>query len=297
MMAKFGILVIATLQTQFLWAQFNLLTPSEAARIVEQLPQVLAMAKKLPCLTVIGEIADPRDPATVDIEVRAPCSGYASSLIDRYVVDRRTGVVTTSGDNPSRVGDRNSENLAKTLLIQAKGRTLSAIESRCVALEAARSLPGWASVSSSNSIEPVGAPGMPETLFWLRHNSVSPAAEIRVQLYVDPNTGIVQNMGSGAEVMSAGLGELLDELIQLKSPPLLSDEDALLIALKVSSLARVSQRKDCSLIATSVLGSEEEQVAPACGGQYVNGAGVAVNLRTGLITYKRRSNNRPRSAG
>jgi hypothetical protein len=273
-------------QVPLLWGQFDLLTPHEAARIVQQLPQVLE-ASKADCPKVTSiTLPDPQIPAAFTVEVRGGCDPSKGPLNDRYVVDRLTGAVTTWGENPSRLGGRASEALALELVRDAKSRLLSPADSRCLALEAAKGLPGWDGPAGLTTIGQVGQPPFsPETFFWLRHVSAgNPPAELRVFLYVDPRTGHVLNTGSAAEAISAGVGELLAKLIASKSQPLLSDQDALSIALKVPSIAAVSQRKGCLLVVNYGFGlAEEQQVGPSCDGEQVKG-GVVVNLRDGLVS-------------
>jgi hypothetical protein len=279
---------VAFLAALIIWAgslrgQLDLLTPHEAERIVGQMPPVEEARKRWACLTVTGAVGNPADPATIDVEVRAPCSGNASSLIDRYVVDRRTGTVTTWGDNPSVIREPAAINLARQLVTQARGRVLSLEESRCLALEAAKSLPGWGRAMGSITAEQAGA-GLPETVFWVRRQLVDPPAEFRVRLYVDPKMGRVQDVGSAAEVTSAGVGDLLSKLIALRFPPLLSNRDALSIAVALPDLAAASRRTGCSLVVSGADSSEEAQVALACNGRYVSGLGIAVDLQSGSLS-------------
>jgi hypothetical protein len=226
-------------------------------------------------------LADPQDPAAMDVEVRAACGSFH----DRYVVDRRTGIVTTWGDNPQRAGGPASTSLAEKLLTVARTRVLSLRESRCLALEAARSLPGWEGADGSTTIQQQGAPPFsPETYFQLRRKSLDPPVEAVALLYVNPRTGHVQDGGSATEVVSPGLGELLAKMIALKFPPLLNNQNALLIALRVPALAAVLQRKGCSLIVNSELTPEVAIIAPACDGRYLDGPKIAVDLRDGLVS-------------
>jgi len=285
MRATSVVFIIGILAAHSLWAQLDLLTPDEASRIVKQIPRVVAAAERLPCPILADVTGDPEHAITFDVEVRAGChTSMGSSLIDRYVVNRRNGAVTTWGDDPSKVGGRASEALAEELIRHARNRLLSVRESRCLALEAARGLPGWDDAPGSISIEPVASRGSPETVFHLSHKSLAPPVEARATLYVDPRTGHVRNEAAAAEVMSAGLGELLAKLIALRSPILLNARDALSVALRVPSLAEISRRKGCSLIASSESTPELSQVAPACDGHYVEGAGIAVNLRDGVVS-------------
>lgn len=151
MRTTLAVLIIWARPAHFLWAQFDLLTPREASRIVEQIPAVLESAKTLACLPAADvSLPDPQQPVTVDVEIG--CDNFR----DRYIVDRRTGAVTTWGDNPKDVGGRASEALAEQLVRQARSRVLTLRESRCVALEAAESLPGWAGTVGSTTIESEG---------------------------------------------------------------------------------------------------------------------------------------------
>jgi len=129
------------------------------------------------------------------------------------------------------------------------------------------------------------APPLPPvvTNFSLSHKVPSPSTELRVHLSVNPRTGHILNASTGAEVMSPSLGELLAILITLRSPPLLSDQDALSIAMRVPALAAILQRNGCFLSADSTFTPDEAQIASACNGR-VDGQRVAVNLRNGLVS-------------
>jgi len=272
--------VIWILVAHLVWAQLDLLTPQEASQVAKQVPPVLEAAKELHCHTLAEVTGDPQRPVTVDVDVRC------GSFHDRYVVNRRTGAVTAWGDSPSPVvGGRESQVLAEQLVAQARTRVLSLPESRCLAQEAPRSLPGWGDPARSITIQTLGRePFSPETLFQLRLKSLAPQTEDAVLLYVDPRTGHVRNVGAATEVMSASLGELLAKLIALRSPPLLSDQEALSIAVKMPALAEIAQRKNCSLIASSALTPEEAQIAPACDDHYLDGPRVAISLRDGTVS-------------
>jgi hypothetical protein len=271
--------VISILVAPVVWAQFDLLTPQEASRIVKQVPPIVEVAKEQRCRTLTEVRGDPQRLTALDVDVRC------GSFHDRYVVNRRSGTVTTWGDSPSAVGGQESGVLAEQIVMQARTRILSLSESRCLTVEAARSLPGWGDPAHSITIQTLGPePFSPETLFQLRLKSLAPQTEDAVLLYVDPRTGYVRNAGGGAELMSASLGGLLAKLIALRSPPLLSDQDALSIALKVPDLTEIAQRKNCSLIASSALTPEEAQIAPGCDGHYLDGPRVAINLRDGTVS-------------
>ncbi len=274
-------MMIWTSAQMLLPAQLDLLTPGEASRIVMQIPRVKEAVEQLKCpMLTEASIADPRDPIRVDVAVRASCSSFH----DRYVVDRRTGTVTTWGDNPSAVGSRTSEVFARQLVTEAKARLLSMQESRCLALTAARSLPGWSEPGGSITFSSWTAPGSPATLFQLRHHSPKPRAETAVLLFVDPTTGHVRNEGSGEEIASSGLGALLAKVIALKYTPLLTDRDALSIALEVPALVAALRNRNCSVTVSSALTPEQTSIIPACKGRYVDGAGVLVDLRNGVVS-------------
>lgn len=279
------ILVFWSSPAHALWAQLDLLTPGEVSSIVQHIPPVVDAGRKLSCPVRIDAVVDALGPFTMNVEVRARCGHSTSSLIDRYVVDRRTGSVETWGDSPSNVGDRSSEAFAAELVRRARARRLSPQESQCLALEAGRSLTGWNGPSASIDIQPFASSGSPETLFWLSRKSLGPATEVRVPLYVNPGTGVVLNESTASEVTSAGPGELLGKFIALRSPPLLSDQDALSIALRIPAFAALSQRLGCSLIAGSAFASEEVPITPACDGHYLlDGPRVAINLRNGVVS-------------
>ena len=63
--------------------------------------------------------------------------------------------------------------------------------------EAARSLPGWSNTAGSITIEPLSAPGSPETYFLLVHKSLSPTTEAASQAICRPQDGAHSKRGIG----------------------------------------------------------------------------------------------------
>ena len=260
-----------------LWAQFDLLTPIEVSSIVQQIPSVTKARKALNCeIFSLVQAGSLRDGSTFDVEVRSRCSSFHA----RYVVDRRSGIVTLWGDRPSNVGGSESEVLAKQLVAKAKLRVLSFRESKCLAFEAARGLVAESGPIGSLEVVPWTVPRVPQTLFLLVYRSGSLRLESSLLLYVDPRTGHVRDERTGEEVASAGLGDLLKKLSLLRSPPILSASDAVSIALRIEPFQAIVSRQNCILFAWNDITPAEAQIAAACDGKYA-GPGISVNLQDG----------------
>lgn len=284
---KLGLAVMAPclMLSPPLTAQFDLLTPVEASRIVERIPPVIEQARKLRCPVITNvSLSDPQQPTIFDVEVRAACrTSSGSSLIDRYRVDRRDGTVTTWGDNPAKVADSESQLLAEQILRQARSRILSTRESQCLALEAARSLPGWGTEGGTTAIALVGTPPFSaKTYFSVTRKIGHPPVELTIFLYVDPTTGHVLNAGTATEVTSASLAQLLAKLIALRSPDLLSDNDFVAIAKMMPRFA-AAQHNGCSLNVSDAFMPERAEVQAVCNGSYVEGLGVSISVSQGSV--------------
>jgi hypothetical protein len=277
MTKSLALVLFAVLWAGCLQAQLDLLTVRESESIVERIPAVAASTRKgeCPSLSVSYWGAD-----QFAIQVRRQCGPTGGQLIQNYTVNRRTGAVTLWGDDPLPVADRAGEAFARQLVLRAQERTLSTGEARCLALEAAKGLPGWDEAGGSISVEQNGKAEHDRAQFYDRLRSSIRRAQIGHNLSVDLATARVRDDETGLDVMSEGLGSLTAKMFALREPLLLTDEDAVSIALQVPAV--VAQLRDgCTLSAGGAFRSDQAQVGLACGGHYTAGTTVAVNLETG----------------
>src|SRR5258708_34834662 len=139
----FVILFCSTAFAGRLVAQLDLMTFREAESIVERVPDVVAARKEGRSTLLSGAYDGEAD--EVSFWVRGGCGPTRGQLIENYKVNRWTGTVTLWGDNPLPVADEEGKLFAERLMLQVHSRILSADEAKCLALEAAKALPGWRS--------------------------------------------------------------------------------------------------------------------------------------------------------
>ncbi len=260
------------------WAQLDLLTLREAEAIVEKIPEIATARLKGQCPQLSATYSGAVE---LSIQARVGCGPTGGMLINNYTVDRRTGTVATWGDNPKPVLNPDGELLARQLVQQARARILSLDESRCLALRAAKSLPGWSDNGSVVSVRPFGRNGRIEVQFTAEQRSTAHAEETGRLLTINRSTVQVRDDETGMNLMSAGVGELIAKLMVLRTPPWLTDEDAVLIALQVPAVAaRVPDK--CRLYAGGAFNSDEVEAGATCDGRPVGGA-ITINLRTGEV--------------
>lgn len=278
------LLVLAVFSSGGLSAQLDLLTLRESLAILERIPEVSTAKRKGMCpeFSTMPAKAD-----EFSVQARTACGPERGQLIGNYTLNRRTGAVALWGDNPLPVADADLKAFAERLVLEAQNRVLSTTETRCVALEAARSLPGWSGSDASVSVDVRGTSTHESVQFRAeRRSSIRPADSGR-GLRVDPRTVRVTDDETGQALMSAGLGSLTSKLLALRQPPWLTDEDAISITvvLQIPSFAKQFQA-GCRLWAGGAFRSDEAVVGLACGDRQNGGAGtVAVNLKTGGATY------------
>jgi hypothetical protein len=268
-----------------LLSQLDLLTYREAESIVERIPDVVSAQKEGHCPILLGAYDGAAD--EVSFRVRIGCGPTRGQLVGTYKVNRRTGRVTLWGDDPVPVGDREGRRLAERLMIQAHGRILSADESKCLALEAAKGLPGWSSDDSFVSVESLGSADPGQVRFTALNRSSRRPVESARTLTLRLGTAHVRDDDTGEDVISERLGALTSKILALRAPLWLTDEDSLLIALQIPSLA-AGVRGGCRLYTAGPFRSEETEVGVGCDGKQKEGAAaLVVNLRTGKTTDAR----------
>src|SRR2546423_5409860 len=110
--------LLGALAISALHAQLDLLTLSEAERIVEKIPAVVDAQRKGEC----PDLSASYQGEHLWFGVRSSCGPSAGMLIDRYDLNRRTGEVTLWGDDPRPVADVVGKELASRLVRQAQRR-------------------------------------------------------------------------------------------------------------------------------------------------------------------------------
>jgi hypothetical protein len=262
-----------------LCAQLDLLTLREAESIVERVPAVVDAKKAAACPQLSATFQDDH----IWFQVRSSCGPTGGMLIGNYDLNRRTGDVALWGDNPLPVADAAGKDLASRLARQAQGRILSASEAKCLALEAARALPGWSGTGSSVTVKPFGKIEHGAMRFTAQHSSPPHPATSGRMLTVNLATVRVRDDEVGRDVMSESLGLLTSKIVDLRTPLWLSDEDAISIALIIPSV--VSRIRDgCKLSTGGAFRSNQALVGLSCEGQSGDAPTVAINLQTGVAT-------------
>jgi hypothetical protein len=276
---KTALLLLFVLSAVCLDAQLNVLTLREAESLVERVPDVVGAQKNGECPNLSPSYDAPGELA---FQVRSTCGPGSGMLIGNYTVNRRTGAVTLWGDDPKPVADAEGEVLAKQLIAQAWQRILSAEEARCLALAAARSLPGWSETDANVSVKPFGKANRFESTMQFtatRSSSARPAQSGRM-LTVNVAAALVRDDETGLNIMSAALGALTSKMVGLRAPPWLTDEDALSVGLLVSSVA-ASPRDGCKLYTGGAFYSHQAIMGVSCPAGDLRDSNVLVNLQTG----------------
>jgi hypothetical protein len=262
--------------------QMDLLTLRESEAIVERVPEVAAAREAGECPTLAPDFA-PSD--RYSLQVRRACEPASGQMIDSYSVDRRSGAVNAEGDG-RQIRDPRVEALARELVGEARARILSLGEARCLALEAARAVPGWREDGSSLSLSALRTVQVPfaanSAAFVAEHTSASRLVGTNRLLIVDRSSVQVLDFESSTTLASEGLGELAADLRALRAPVWLTEEDAARVGLQVPEVAaRVGP--GCRLVAAGVYSSDRVQAIAKCDGGW-RGEGAEVDLATGDVT-------------
>ncbi len=263
-------------------AQLNSLTVREAMSLVDRIPAVAAANKQRKCPEYSVTYWQPDEFA---IQVRASCGPTRGMLIGNYAVNRRTGKVTKFGDNPESIADAQGKVLATQLVREAQKRILSIPEAQCLALEAAKALPGWDVSGAAVSVKQFSKLDTLENTMHFTATRVSstPPVESGRMLTVFLDEARVRDDETGADVMSAGVGLLGSKLLALRDPAWLNDQEAASIALAVPQIAG-NLRDGCKLYAGGASYSHGALMGVACKDATIVNSNVLVNLQTGAVT-------------
>jgi len=174
--------------------------------------------------------------------------------------------------------------LARQFVAEARRRILAPEEARCLALEAARGLPGWSVTGASVTVKPFGKPNTFDrsTQFTATRVSAAEPVESGRMLTVDLSNAIVRDDETGLAATSAGVGNLASKLVGLRTPPMLTDEDAASVALLVPRVA-ANLREGCRLEIGGAFYSDQALMGVSCAGNGIRDSNVLVNLRTGEV--------------
>ncbi len=264
------------------WAQLDLLTLRESASLLERIPDFVESQKRGECPQFSADYNG--EPNELLFQVRSYCGPRGGQLIGNYIVNRETGAVIGWGDSkPS--ADPQVLALARQLIGEAKKRILSTTEAHCLALEAAKALPGWTADYVALQVKQFGKIDILEKTMNFtatRESSLAPAQSGRMlTVYLDEAR--VRDDESGTDIMSAGVGILTSKLLELRTPEWMSDEDAAWVALAVPQVAK-EIGEGCKLYVGGVFYSHESLMGVACKNATLSKTNVLVNIQTGSVT-------------
>ena len=266
--------------TAVIHAQLDLLTIRESESLVEHVPAVADGIAQGGCPTLSPTYGD-QD--RLGVQVRFACGAKAGQLLSNYVVNRRTGALTSGLDEDLSHIVPETAAFAAALVARAIQRKLSPAESTCLALEAARGIPGWEGKAASITVEPFGKPTMRNREFTARRRSSDPPIECGRMLNVDTAQVRVRDDETGRYLMSAGLGSLVEKMIMLREPIGLSELDVIDIVGQLPSLT-AKLLPGCLLSTGGVFRSDERQVGLLCGGSLTQvTSAVSVNIFSGRL--------------
>ena len=275
------LLIYCTLAGGYLRAELNLLTLREAESLLEKVHEVAVSQERGECPQFSATYEDTDQ---LMIQVRRSCGSTGGTLINNYEVNRRTGVVTQWGDNAAPIAEPAVKSFAGQLIRAVRRRALSDDEARCLALEAAKALPGWGGGDATVTVQPFGKAEGAEVSFNANYHSLNQPADSGRLLSVDRNTAGVRDDETGEDLSSVGLGSLTSKISALRAPAWLTDQDTLSIAQLIPAAAQ-GIRNGCRFWTGGAFRAQEALVSLSCDGKQAEGATViAVNLRTGQTT-------------
>jgi len=276
------LVVSATVFDALLSGQIALLTIREAESIVERVSSVEVARRSGLCPSLSAGITSPDE---VVVQVRRGCGSDAGTLLNNYTVNRRTGTISPSTEDGKPVLNPESRDFARHLIEEAHSRVLSNSEAACVALEAAKGLPGWSRPEANVAVELIRQVAPDQVLFAAVNQQVGGPVQTSRFVTVDPTMPSVRDDEMGINLSSAGLGSLFAKIIELREPPLLTDEEALTVALSVPAVASLV-KVGCRLSGGGDFTADEVFAGAFCNGEE-RGDVVSINLRTGRVANGR----------
>jgi hypothetical protein len=274
-------MIIIACAREVLWAQLNLLTKSEALSIVERISDVATAMKNRGCPNLSVEYFG-ND--IIDIQVRCECGSESGMLVGNYRVNRKTGKVTYGGDRKSAL-DKQGEAYSKEIVSNAQKRILSVNEAKCIAVEAAKAIPGWDEKDAVISAKQIGDLDKTEKSMAFNVAQVYSRrpVEIRRMLTVYLTDARVRDDETGIEISSSAVGNYVSKLLELRFPGRLNESEAALIAL---SIPQVTEKlgNDCKLYMGGTYQYGKMLAGVACKNATINKIDIIVNLQTGVVT-------------
>jgi len=266
-------------------AQLDLLTVRESQSLVERIPAIVAAQKEGECPTLEPPIYGGSE--QLSFGVRGSCGRTAGQLIGNYTVNRRTGAITLGifEDATESAADETGKALATRLVREAQKRVLSTAEGQCLALEAAKALPGWDGTDATVSVQPFGKPdtfGLTMAFTATRRSTSRPVETGRL-LTVFLREARVRDDETGIDVTSAKVGNLVAKFVQLRNPMWLSDEEATSVALTVPRVA-ANLQNGCNLYGGGAFYSHGALMGVFCKDRgVIRESNVLVDLQTGAV--------------
>ncbi len=215
----------------------DVLTPREAEEVLETLPAFREAQGRGECPGL--ELLGPPTPRTVALQIRGFClqsTPNGSGLIGNFEVDRTNGQVDTWATHERLPMTTETRALARSAVADARSRRLSASDAECVARQAARGSGGGARLTS---LVPEGQRRDGQLAYLASYALPEEGISGTMSILVD--RGSLQVSGPlGRPLESAETSALLSAIRTSSEPVLISDTDAITLALKIPSvLARV----------------------------------------------------------
>ena len=262
-------------------AQLRLLTVREAEFLVEHVPDVLNAYRNGECPTSSTSF-DGQE--VVNFQVRISCGPNSGQLLDNFAVNRRTGSVTPWSDDPIPISDAQLRMITARLISEARKRSLSVSQAKCLAAEASRALPGWSGAGDSVVLKQLGNANRFEGTIEFTATRVSPIRPVssRRLLTVDLGEPAVRDDETGVTIASPDVGGLLSKLTEMHLPLMLTDEEAASIALVVPRVAS-NLGAECKLDVGGAFYASYALMGVSCGNRGIAASNVLVNLETGSV--------------
>jgi len=258
----------------------NLLTDQEVVSIIDKVPNV-ATALKGGC--PLFSSMKGWDSDTVSVQVRRSCGPYSGALIGNYEVNKRNGSTTTGFDSLLPVLDSAGEAFAKQLVAQAQKRVLSLDEARCLAREAAKTLPELNdnSVKISVKLSDKTASLENTAAFIITDTSARPSANSGRMFKVHLDDAKIYVDGNDINITSPDIDSLVSKLFELRIPMWLTKKEIEKIILAVPEIADLVTN-ECIPYANNE--SSSRSAAGISCRSSITIADVYVNPQTGEIT-------------
>ncbi len=202
--------------------QLNLLTQNEAQGIVEKLDQFVYAERGGQCPVLDLQRWGAK---SFWITIRAACSPITGQSIGVFIVNRETGVVTL-GESEVTVGTETSHDYSKKLVGSLRDRLLTLSESKCLAESAVRIV----NPSSRNRKVTLHQYSLTEKNYIVNYMSSSTFASGNIsaitRIEVDRSDGSIRDVGTGFDVYSNEIADLITAMRAARVPTVLFPDEA-----------------------------------------------------------------------